>query len=175
MKPIIYYSEIDSSSMGPLTILATDKGVCKIQFGSLESSTGSLQRWSKKTIPCSELISGEFKLQPVASQIIEYFRGERKSFHFDIDFHGTAFQQKVWKELLNIPYGETKSYKEMAQAIFAPKAVRAIGGAVNKNPIPIVVPCHRVIGSNGSLVGYNGGLDKKEKLLVLENALEKIS
>ncbi|MGL4760627.1 MAG: methylated-DNA--[protein]-cysteine S-methyltransferase [Sarcina sp.] len=101
-------------------------------------------------------------------QLEEYFNGERKVFDMPLEFSGTEFQKKVWKSLLKIPYGETKSYKDIAKMIENEKAVRAVGGANNKNKISIVVPCHRVIGASGKLVGYAGGLERKEKLLKLE-------
>ncbi|QQQ86909.1 methylated-DNA--[protein]-cysteine S-methyltransferase [Peptacetobacter hiranonis] len=101
-------------------------------------------------------------------QLKEYLSGKRKNFDIEIEMIGTEFQKKVWKELLNIPYGETRSYKDIAIAIGNEKACRAVGNANNKNPIAIIVPCHRVVGSNGSMTGYAGGLDIKEKLLKIE-------
>ena len=104
-------------------------------------------------------------------QLKEYLSGKRKSFDIEIEMMGTEFQKKVWKELLNIPYGETRSYKDVATAIGNKKACRAVGNANNKNPIAIIVPCHRVVGSNGGMTGYAGGIDIKEKLLKIENNL----
>ena len=101
-------------------------------------------------------------------QLKEYLSGKRKSFDIEIEMIGTEFQKKVWKELLNIPYGETRSYKDIATAIENEKACRAVGNANNKNPIAIIVPCHRVVGSNGCMTGYAGGIDIKEKLLKIE-------
>ena len=105
------------------------------------------------------------------SQLSEYLLGERKSFDLPLKPRGTVFQQQVWKALCDIPYGETRSYKQIAEAIGNPKAVRAVGMANNRNPLLIVVPCHRVIGANGKLVGYGAGIDKKEFLLKLEKSL----
>lgn len=102
-------------------------------------------------------------------QINEYLDGKRKIFDFPIEIIGTEFQKSVWKALQEIPYGETKTYKEIAIAIGNEKACRAVGMANNKNPLPIVVPCHRVIGTNGKLVGYAGGLNIKENLIQIEN------
>lgn len=107
-------------------------------------------------------------LLDVKRQLEEYFLGRRKVFDVVLNLSGTDFQKTVWKELLKIPYGETRSYKEIAIAIGNEKAVRAVGNANNKNRIPIIIPCHRVIGSNGKLVGYDGGLLIKENLLNLE-------
>ena len=101
-------------------------------------------------------------------QLIEYFSGQRKVFDILLDFEGTDFQKKVWSALLTIPYGETRSYKQIAQQLGNEKAVRAVGAANGKNPISIIAPCHRVIGAGGALVGFAGGLDKKEILLRLE-------
>ncbi len=107
--------------------------------------------------------------EEVYRQLIEYLDGKRKEFTFCYEMRGTEFQKKVWKALVDIPYGETRTYKEVATAVGNDKASRAVGLANNKNPINIVVPCHRVVGANGKLVGYAGGLDMKEVLLNLES------
>ena len=107
-------------------------------------------------------------LKEAIKQLNEYFNGKRKSFDLPLEPNGTEFQNKVWNALKEIPFGETRSYGEIAKIIGNEKAARAVGMANNKNPIPIIVPCHRVIGANGKLVGYAGGLDLKEKLLELE-------
>ena len=104
-------------------------------------------------------------------QLTEYLQGERKTFDLPLRMKGTDFQISVWKALCDIPYGETRSYKQIADAIGNPKAVRAVGMANNRNPLLIVVPCHRVIGANGKLVGYGAGIEKKEFLLRLEKSL----
>lgn len=101
-------------------------------------------------------------------QLTEYFAGKRKNFDLPLRPQGTDFQKRVWEQLKQIPYGETRTYGQIAKAAGNPKASRAVGGANNKNPIGIIVPCHRVIGASGKLVGYAGGLDIKEKLLALE-------
>lgn len=115
---------------------------------------------------------GEFLETPVIKeahqQLMEYLSGERKQFDLPLSPRGTAFQQRVWNALLEIPYGETRSYKQIAEAIGNPKAVRAVGMANNRNPLLIVVPCHRVIGADGKLVGYGAGIEMKEFLLRLE-------
>lgn len=105
----------------------------------------------------------------VENQLKDYFAGKLKKFSLKLDFTGTDFQKKVWNALLTIPYGETRSYGQIAQQIGSPKAVRAVGAANGKNPISIIVPCHRVIGSNGTLTGFAGGLDKKACLLNIES------
>lgn len=101
-------------------------------------------------------------------QLNEYFQGQRQTFELPLDFEGTEFQKKVWQALLNIPFGETRSYRQIAEQVGSPKAVRAVGAANGQNPISIIAPCHRVIGSSGKLVGFAGGLDNKEILLKLE-------
>lgn len=105
------------------------------------------------------------------AQLSEYLNGKRKTFDLPFKMRGTQFQLQVWNALLDIPYGETRSYKQIAEAIGNPKAVRAVGMADNRNPLLIIVPCHRVIGKNGSLVGYGEGLEMKEFLLRLEKSL----
>ncbi|WP_041668122.1 methylated-DNA--[protein]-cysteine S-methyltransferase [Acetobacterium woodii] len=107
-------------------------------------------------------------LKKASQQLDEYFSGQRQSFDLPLQPQGTDFQQKVWKALQDIPYGEVCSYKAIAQAIGNEKACRAVGGANNRNPISIIIPCHRVIGANGDLVGYGGGIELKKQLLALE-------
>lgn len=109
-----------------------------------------------------------FVLEETKRQLYEYFAGKRKSFNIQLHLVGTDFQQQVWKELLNIPYGTTKSYKDIAQSIGNPQAVRAVAGAIGANGISILIPCHRVIGSNLTLTGYAGGLNAKRVLLSIE-------
>jgi methylated-DNA-[protein]-cysteine S-methyltransferase len=134
--------------IGPLTIRVNDAGaVEEIRFGSGEDR-GDVRH--------------------VIAQLDEYFRGERRDFELTLAPRGTAFQLDVWNELRRIPFGTTISYGELAQRIGRPNAVRACGAANGANPIPIVIPCHRVIGANGTLVGYGGGLHIKRTLLALE-------
>lgn len=116
--------------------------------------------------------SDQVVLSQVQDQLQDYFAGTRKQFDVPLAPQGTPFQTLAWQALCEIPYGETRSYKEQAEAIGRPKAVRAIGSANNRNPIPVIIPCHRVIGSNGKLVGYAGGLDVKRTLLKLEGHCE---
>ena len=108
------------------------------------------------------------------AQLVEYFRGERLVFDLPLAMEGTAFQRRVWDELMAIPYAATWSYGELARAIGRPSASRAVGAANGRNPIAIIVPCHRVIGADGSLVGFGGGLDRKQTLLELERALPEL-
>ena len=109
-------------------------------------------------------------LLETARQLNEYFAGQRRQFDLPLDFEGTAFQQKVWQALLSIPFGETRSYKQIAEQIGHAKAMRAVGAANGKNPISIIAPCHRVVGANGKLVGFAGGLENKSILLEIERS-----
>jgi len=108
-------------------------------------------------------------LEKVAKQIDDYFAGRRNSFEVPLDFHGTEFQRDVWRELQRIGYGKTTSYGELAKKVGRPKGARAVGAAVGRNPISIIVPCHRVVGSDGRLTGFAGGLECKTRLLELES------
>jgi methylated-DNA-[protein]-cysteine S-methyltransferase len=127
-----------------------------------------LLEWTKARFPGRTLIQDEDKLQPYAAELIEYLQGIRTGFTIPFDYHGTPFQQAVWSSLSDIPYGQTKSYSDIANTIQRPAAVRAVGAAIGANPVLITVPCHRVIGKNGALTGYRGGMDMKTKLLQLE-------
>ena len=122
--------------------------------------------WSK--IPTEYILEETELILQCKMQLDEYFRGERKTFDLPLAPKGTDFQKKVWNALKEIPYGETRTYGEIAAAVGNPKAARAVGMANNKNPIGIIIPCHRVVGVDGKLVGYAGGMDKKEWLLQLE-------
>lgn len=111
---------------------------------------------------------GNSILTETERQLRAYFAGDLREFAIPLDLAGTPFQQRVWRELLNIPYGQTRSYSRVARDIGAPAAVRAVGAANGANPVPIIVPCHRVVGANGKLTGYGGGLPLKQRLLALE-------
>lgn len=150
-------SIIIETSIGKLFIEETDGAITELSFAE---DTDSL--------PLSGSITPV--LEEARSQIISYLEGTRTSFSLPLAPKGTAFQQKVWTALLTIPYGQVISYKELAIKAGNPKACRAVGMANNRNPIPIIIPCHRVIGADGRLVGYGGGLPIKEKLLTLEGA-----
>ncbi len=141
--------------IGPLFILENN--------GSIVGISNKVEGW-QGTYKETEVIKETYR------QLSEYLDGKRDSFDIPIKTQGTDFQEKVWNALKQIPYGETRSYKDIAIAIGKPKAMRAVGMANNRNPIMIVIPCHRVIGANGQLIGYGGGLDVKEKLLTLEKA-----
>ena len=115
------------------------------------------------------MLNSNTLLNDACTQLDEYFEGKRREFDLALEPHGTDFQRSAWKSLLRIPYGETRSYLQQAESIRNPRAIRAIGQANSRNPISIIIPCHRVIGKNGSLTGYAGGLDRKTRLLALEH------
>lgn len=153
--------------MMDLYIAASTEGI--VFIGTHHSSMEEVITQCKKQFPESEIVIDEKFIEPYAAQLIEYFNKERVAFSFPFDIHGTPFQQMVWNALCEIPYGQTMSYSDIANKIQNPKAVRAVGVAIGRNPLSIVIPCHRVIGKDGSLTGYSGGLDVKRKLLDLEN------
>ena len=143
-------------------------GVGKIEIGT-ESKGITDVHFAKSFVPPSEYSRKETPLhRKAAEQLREYFDGKRKVFDLPLAPVGTEFQMRCWDALLEVPYGETRSYGDIARAAGSPKGFRAVGMANNRNPIAIIIPCHRIIGSNGKLVGYGGGLDIKEFLLELE-------
>jgi len=153
----MYYCYFDTP-IGELLLAGEEGALSMIGFPK-----GSMRRE-----PEADWIFNETQLADVSCQLHEYFSGERKEFDLPLKLSGTEFQVSVLEALQNIPYGETTSYGEIAKRIGRPKAVRAVGAANGRNPIPIIVPCHRVIGSTGDLTGFGGGLDTKEALLRLE-------
>lgn len=151
MKNIFFYDTI----IGRIAIIDNGEEITHIEIAE--------DKYSEDINICETVL-----IKRAANQLLEYLEGKRKSFDLPLNPKGTEFQKKVWKALCDIPYGETRTYKEIAVAIGNPKGPRAVGMANNKNPIMIVIPCHRVVGSNGSLVGYAGGLHIKEELLLIE-------
>jgi methylated-DNA-[protein]-cysteine S-methyltransferase len=157
-----YAFKIVSSRVGLLKLVANDLALVAILWENDDPKRvrlGSLVEDVDHPILCL-----------AEQQLGEYFAGARKSFDLPLDFAGTPFQKKVWSELLNIPFGQTRTYGQIADAIGKPRAFRAVGAANGKNPISIVAPCHRVIGKDGSLTGFAGGLEAKECLLGIEAA-----
>lgn len=144
----MFYSTMESP-IGTLYLIGTKDYLCQIKIHCPKEIT-------RQDLPL---------FQEAQRQLKEYFSGKRKVFQLPIFFQGTPFQEKVWRSLLNIPYGTTKSYQEIAREIGNEKAVRTVGGAVHRNPLPLILPCHRVIGKNGSLVGFGLGLSTKKWLL----------
>jgi methylated-DNA-[protein]-cysteine S-methyltransferase len=152
-----FYTQIESP-VGPLLLVADDAGLHEILFVTGRHPAQPESSWIEDPAPLTETIR----------QLQAYFAGDLETFNLQLAPEGTPFQLEVWRRLCDIPYGETISYSELAGRIGNPKASRAVGLANGSNPIPIVIPCHRVIGSNGKLTGYGGGLPIKEKLLALE-------
>ena len=153
--------------MRMINIFFKDTDIGTIGIGEKEGKIVSVY-FENDPIPKNHNIKETSTLNSAFYQLDLYLKGELSRFNLEFILNGTSFQKKVWNELLNIPYGQVRSYKEIAIQIGSPKAYRAVGMANNKNIIPIFIPCHRVIGSNGDLVGYRGGLDIKKHLLNLE-------
>ncbi|MTH51940.1 methylated-DNA--[protein]-cysteine S-methyltransferase [Bacillus mangrovi] len=168
MDQAIYYDEVinERFSSEPFYLAATDQGVCRITWPG--ESADALERWSSAALPGSSLVYSPEKTMLYIRQLKEYLNGERRCFQLPLDLYGTPFQISVWRALQLVPYGTLTSYRQLAMAAGNEKAVRAAGTANGKNPVPIIVPCHRVIGSDGSLTGFRGGLQMKERLLNLE-------
>ena len=160
----IYYSSFDSPILEKVFVASTERGVCMVDF--LKSEKAFLKRL-KKRFP-GEIIRDDRKNKNVLNQLKKYLKGDLKRFDCKTDFKGTPFQKKVWSALAKIPYGQTRSYKEIAQSIGYPKAFRAVGNANGRNSIPLIIPCHRVIENNGGLGGYGHGIGVKRRLLKLE-------
>ena len=148
----------------PMTLGVTSKGLRVLEFKSMDEIADR----EKKRNPELEVVLDKKAAAPYRQQVEQYFEGDREVFDVPLDLNGTAFQLRVWHFLLSIPYGKVACYQEAAEAAGNVKAVRAAGMANNRNPVSVVVPCHRVVGKNGALVGYGGGLDMKEALLSLE-------
>ncbi|WP_421918981.1 methylated-DNA--[protein]-cysteine S-methyltransferase [Marinifilum sp.] len=150
--------DIIPTPIGKLLLLSGAKGLKKILFEGQFELEDISNDWQ----------SNSSKLEEVKSQLLDYFDNKLIKFNLKLDPDGTVFQKQIWKQLEKIPFGELRSYQDIANAINKPNACRAVGIANSKNPIPIVIPCHRVIGKNGKLTGYAGGLENKAKLLKLE-------
>lgn len=164
-KTAIYWTLLKNKDWN-IYLAATSKGL--VFVGSQNKPFEELSVWAERRFPGSPLVEDGEKLQPYAVELIEYFEGKRTSFTVPFDYNGTEFQLAVWNALCEIPYGQTKSYSDIANYIQRPAAVRAVGTAIGANPVLITVPCHRVVGKNGSLTGYRGGLEMKTQLLDIE-------
>lgn len=140
-------------SVGPLRIVASERGLQRLE-------------WSD-----DEPVGPEALVEEARAQLAEYFAGRRREFELPLDLAGTDFQRRAWLALVEIPYGETRTYSEQARRLGLAHSARAVGSANARNPLPIVIPCHRLVGSTGKLTGYAGGLHRKERLLRLEGAL----
>ncbi len=157
----MFYAYIDTTPVGRLLIAGNEDGLRHVAFCQTHFSTQEVQ-----PEPSWELNAGKLK-EPI-QQLKAYFAGKRKTFDIPLAYPGTDFQKRVWKALCEVPFGKTATYGEIAKSVGNPAASRAVGFANGQNPIAIVVPCHRIIGSNGRLTGYGGGLSHKQTLLQLE-------
>ena len=154
--------DILDTELGPILVARDERGVRHLSFEGGIHPLGIAPGWARDSK----------QLKPVMDQLAAYFAGELTQFEVDLAPSGTPFQQRVWAALCQIPYGRTASYLEVAAAVGNEKACRAVGGANGRNPIPIIIPCHRVIGKGGKLVGFSSGLDIKTRLLQLESRAE---
>jgi len=163
----VAYDVLDTP-IGPLVGAATDRGLCRISF---DPEPDRFAEKLARVLGPRVLRSGR-PLDPVRRQLDEYFARRRRVFDVAVDLRLSAgFSRRVLEELVHVPYGEVTTYGELARRAERPRAARAVGTVMNRNPIPIVLPCHRVVGAGGTLVGYGGGLDRKEALLRLEGAI----
>ena len=156
---------IADCSLGKLLVAATAKGICAVKFG--DAST-ELETNLRQEFPAAEINTDDDHLQKHVAAILEHLAGERKTLNLPLDLQATAFQMRVWAELRKIPLGETRSYKQIAEQIEQPKAVRAVARACATNPVALLTPCHRVVGADGSLTGYRWGIERKSELLKQE-------
>ena len=156
----LHYSIVESP-VGPLAIVMSNDGLMRLEFHRKRNIPDDKFNW----------IEDESRTKTVRAELEQYFAGRRREFSAPLDLRGTEFQLRCWRELLKIPYGETRTYADIARAVGSPRAFRAVGLANHDNPVAIIVPCHRVVASGGGLGGYGGGLDIKQKLLELEGAL----
>jgi O-6-methylguanine DNA methyltransferase len=169
----IYCRKIETS-WGRFFAAASPSGICRIDLPG--QTADSFVEWLQKKYPSAEIIpSPDPVLIRLEKQLVNYFERQLTQFDLPLSLAGTPFQQSVWQELLKIPYGETLSYIELARRLGNPLSVRAVGTANGANPLPIVIPCHRVIGAGGKLIGYGGGLEMKQKLLQLESPQSVLS
>jgi AraC family transcriptional regulator of adaptative response/methylated-DNA-[protein]-cysteine methyltransferase len=156
---------IVGSPLGRLLVAASPKGICAVSLGD---SDAQLERRLRAELPRAEIERDDGSLAELTAKVLAHVRGEGSAHDLPLDVRGTAFQQQVWRALLAIPYGETRSYAQVASAIGQPKATRAVARACATNPVAVVIPCHRVVRSDGGLGGYAGGVERKERLLAIE-------
>ncbi len=161
-------SEVESS-IGVLRLAATAEGLVRVAFPR-DSGTG-FSGWLARVLPGAERAERLPALEQAEGELAEYFAGQRREFKIPLDLRGTPFQLEVWRALEQIPFGETRSYADVARTVKRPRAFRAVGAANGANPVPLVIPCHRVIASGGKLGGYGGGLATKRKLLAFEQTV----
>ncbi|WP_458119934.1 methylated-DNA--[protein]-cysteine S-methyltransferase [Paenibacillus sp. Z6-24] len=167
-NPVMYYTRIDDKKWN-LPVAATADGLCYV--GSPGQPLEDLVLWANSRFPGYLLVEDEQRMEAYTLSLMDYLHGERAGFEkIKHDLRGTPFQLAVWAALSRIPYGQTLSYSAVAEMAGKPAAVRAVGTAIGANPVLITIPCHRVIGKNGALTGYRGGMEMKQKLLQLEQS-----
>ena len=164
----VHTAQIDTP-IGPLRLASTATGLAYVELP--HASGRGLEGWLRRSLPGTRCEEAFAPNRAAAVQLVEYLDGKRRSFDLALDPRGTAFQRAVWRALAEIPYGETRSYADVARAVGKPRAVRAVGAANGANPLALVVPCHRVIAADGTLGGYGGGLELKARLLAMERSL----
>jgi AraC family transcriptional regulator of adaptative response/methylated-DNA-[protein]-cysteine methyltransferase len=162
----IRYAFVESS-LGLVLVAATDRGLCRVALGD---SRDRLRDELARDFPQATLERSDAALAPHVAEVLRHIEGKGGDVPLQLDLHATAFQRRVWEALRKIPYGETRSYSEIARSIGEPRAARAVGAACGKNPVAIVIPCHRAVRGDGDLAGFAWGLDKKRRLLDLERA-----
>ena len=163
---IFHFAEIETA-LGRLRVVSSTRGVVYVELPN--ASGRGLAGWMKTHARGAKLIEGYAPNRAAAQQLVDFAEGKRKAFDTLLDVRATPFQLQVYDEVARIPFGETATYSEIAQRVGRPKAVRAVGAANGANPIPLVIPCHRVISASGKLQGYAGGLELKARLLALES------
>jgi AraC family transcriptional regulator, regulatory protein of adaptative response / methylated-DNA-[protein]-cysteine methyltransferase len=166
-KATIYLTHL-STPLGPMFACATDQGICLLEFSDQAKAEEHMKELCKK-MNAVMVAEENDHLKQLKKELQEYFESKRKAFTVPLHFQGTDFQQEVWKALMEIPFGETRSYKQQAESMNKLSAIRAVAAANGQNRIAIVIPCHRVIGGDGKLTGYAGGLHRKKWLLEFEN------
>src|SRR5262245_47429251 len=164
---LLHSAQIDSP-IGALRLASSAQGLAYLELP--HASGRGLEGWLARSLPGARCEGGFAPNRAAATQVLEYLEGKRTVFELALDLRGTEFQRAVWRALLEIPYGETRSYSDVARALGRPEAVRAVGAANGANPVAIVVPCHRVIAADGTLTGYGGGLGLKARLLAMERS-----
>lgn len=170
-KPEVYWTLLSHEGWS-LYVAATSEGLCFV--GSQDYPWDELSAWVSQRFPGSKLTQDDVRLQPYVTELIAYLDGEKDRFSIPLDVRGTPFQRAVWEALCQIPFGQTRTYSDIAAQIQKPAAVRAVGAAIGANPVLICVPCHRVIGKNGTLTGYRGGMEMKEVLLSHEGSALRV-
>lgn len=164
---VLYSADVELPC-GVLRVVSSGRGLVYVELPNANGR--GLAGWMKQNAPGAKLLEGYAPNRAPALQLLEYFEGKRQHFDLELDLRATGFQQAVYGEVAKVEYGETATYREIAERIGRPKAVRAVGAANGANPLPLVIPCHRIIASNGKLHGYAGGLELKARLLALESS-----